>query len=103
MQERLSGIGMDYDATTHRIRCIAHIFNLAVQAMLRRITQEAFEGVDQAASAEYTSQDLSDPVMKLRGLVAAVSDPIYLIGLHQSFSSCAPLQRERKRFTMFKK
>ena len=54
------------------IRCLAHIFNLAVTDVLRALTKEAPESEAAASTTTYSEADLTDPVVALRGLICAV-------------------------------
>lgn len=50
-----------------------HIYNLAVGDILRTFsTHEAFAEEALAVNATYDAKDLEDPILAIRGLVAAV-------------------------------
>lgn len=53
---------------------MAHIFNLGVVDLLKSLTRrEAFSSEKEASEALFSVHELQDPVVALRGLVAAVS------------------------------
>jgi hypothetical protein len=50
-----------------------HIFNLGVVDTLKALTAAPFRDALAATEADLTANDLKDPVVALRGLIAAVS------------------------------
>ena len=61
------------------IRCLTHIFNLAVTDILKVLTKEAPESEAAASTTSYSEADLTDPVVALRGLISAVSGLLFYV------------------------
>ena len=53
-----------------------HIYNLGVVDTIKSLTSQPFRDAISAAEASLTEFDLKDPVVALRGLIAAVMSEI---------------------------
>ena len=58
---RLAEVGINWDATTHRVRCLGHIINLSLQAFMFAMSKEALQAAIEA-TIESASGDLDDDV-----------------------------------------
>lgn len=67
-----------------------HIYNLAVGEVLRTLSQhEAYTDETMAINAEYKEEDLAvNPVLRIRGVVAAVSCYYWTSSLYPDRYSC---------------
>jgi hypothetical protein len=63
----------DWDRNNKYIRCMAHIFNLAVIDILKALATEAFPNEEVASASELTELRLKDPFFRLRKWIVAVS------------------------------
>lgn len=63
IQERLAEIGVNWDAATHRIRCLGHIINLSLQAFLFATSKEALQAAIEV-TIEAAGGDLDDDTME---------------------------------------
>lgn len=71
---RAAGIDeTDWDCLSKYIRCLAHIFNLSVVALLKALTAEAYTSEEVAAAADPSELELKDPSIRLRKWIVAVS------------------------------
>ncbi|KZO91458.1 hypothetical protein CALVIDRAFT_489146, partial [Calocera viscosa TUFC12733] len=62
-----------FDSESNHIRCMAHIYNLAVVDMLKKLVcKQAYEDAASAIEAQLSVEDLRDPVVALRGLIVAL-------------------------------
>lgn len=77
---RAAGIDEDdWDAVSKYVRCLAHIFNLSVVALLKSLTKEAYTSEAVAAAADPSELDLKDPFVRLRKFIVAVSEADFIL------------------------
>ena len=62
LQKRLSEVGIDWDATTHRVRCLGHIINLSLQAFLFATSKEALQAAIEAI-IEAAGEDINEDTL----------------------------------------
>lgn len=63
LQERLAEVRVDWDATTHRMRCLGHIINLSLQAFLFATSKEALQAAIEA-TIEAADGDLDEDFLQ---------------------------------------
>lgn len=64
----------DWERLSRQIRCMAHIYNLAVVAVLKAMSPDAYKSEAAAAAANVTEEDLLVyPTVKLRKATVSVS------------------------------
>ena len=62
LEERLAEVGIDWDAATHRVRCLGHIISLSLQAFLFATSKEALQAAIEA-TIEAAGEDLDDDML----------------------------------------
>jgi len=58
-----------------------HIYNLGVVDVLKALTSQPFRDAIAASETELTPEQLEDPVVALRGLIAAVGFWLYILNI----------------------